>query len=152
VNTKSRAVKSSLFGFHKDCTVVSFVPQKGKNVLVISSMHTDNEVDASTRKPQMILSYNATKSGVDVVDKLCATYNVARNVRRWPMVIFFALLNVAGINAEVIHFFNSTPNPNTSRRRFFLKTLSNELCLEQLQRRSTQTRGMPTELQMQLHK
>lgn len=140
------------FAFSKDCALVSFVPKKGKNVIVFSSMHNDDEVDTETQKPQMILDYNATKSGVDVVDKMCATYNVARNVRRWPMVIFFALLNVAGINAEVIYMSNNyNPNQKTNKRRIFLKGLCKELCLEQLQRRSSQTRGMPTELQIQLH-
>ena len=51
----------------------------------------------------MIVDYNSTKGGVDTVDKLCAGYDVARNTRRWPMVIFYALLNVAGINSMVIY-------------------------------------------------
>lgn len=49
------------------------------------------------KKPEIILHYNDTKSGVDVVDKLCASYNVARATRKWPMVIFYHLLNTAGI-------------------------------------------------------
>lgn len=62
-------------------------------------MPNDDEVDQETGKAQMILDYNATKSDVDVMEKLCATYNVPRNVRRWPMVFSFALVNIAGINA-----------------------------------------------------
>lgn len=152
VNTKARAVSSSLFGFNNGGTLVSFVPKKGKNVLMISSMHNDDTVDPETGKPEMILDYNATKSGVDVVDKLCATYNVARNVRRWPMIIFFALLNIAEINSEVIHLSNDVTmiNHGTDRRRKYIKALVNELCLGQLHRRSTQTVGMPTELQLKL--
>lgn len=83
VNTKPRSAKSKLFGFTKESTLVSYVPRKGKNVLLISSMHSDYEVDEDSGKPQMILDYNSTKSGVDIVDKLCATYNVARNIPRW---------------------------------------------------------------------
>lgn len=151
VNTKSRPVGSSLFGFGDKCTLVSFVPKTGKNVLLISTLHNDNEVDTATGKPRIILDYNATKSGVDVVDKLCATYNVARNVRRWPMVIFFALLNIAGINGQIIYTFNRIDNSKgTDERRKFLKNLIRELCLEQLQRRSQQTVGMPTDLQIRL--
>lgn len=151
VNTKPRAVSSTLFGFYQRSTLVSYVPKKGKNVLLISSMHNDDEVDGNSGKPQMILDYNATKSGVDVVDMMCSTYNVARNIRRWPMVIFFALLNVAGINSEVIHISNSTdPNPKSSKRRIYLKNLTTELCMEQIQRRSSQVRGIPTQLQLRL--
>lgn len=86
VETKSREIKTSIYGFTKETALVSYVPKKGKNVLLISSMHSDDAVGSESGKPQMILDYNATKSGVDVVDKLCATYNVARSVRRWPMV------------------------------------------------------------------
>lgn len=149
VNTKSRSEKSNLFCFSKDCSLVSYVPRKGKNVIIISSLHYDDNVDEETGKAEQILDYNATKSGVDVVDKLCATYNVARNIRRWPMVIFFSLLNVAGINSEIIYLGNK----NTIKgRRFYLKALANELCLEQLQRRSTKIVGIPIDLQQRLRK
>lgn len=37
------------------------------------------------------MCYNATKSGVDVFDKLSVLYNYARtNNNRWPMVVFTA--------------------------------------------------------------
>lgn len=81
----------------------------------------------------MITYYNKTKSGVDVVDKLCAAYNVTRNVRRWPIVIFFATLNVAGINAQVIWIGKKEKN---FRRRPFLQQLGHEFILPQLQKRS----------------
>ena len=55
-------------------------------------MHHDKAIDNGTnetKKPEMITFYNRTKIGVDILDQLCAKYNVARNTRRWPMVIFF---------------------------------------------------------------
>ncbi|KAJ8938715.1 hypothetical protein NQ314_011370 [Rhamnusium bicolor] len=71
--------------------------KKGKIVVLLSSMHIgSNEVaDDTQKKPEIIQFYNSTKSGVDVVEKLCATYNVGRSTRRWPMVIFFHLLGGA---------------------------------------------------------
>lgn len=150
VNTKSRSVKSSKFCFSKDCSLVSFIPKKGKNVLAISSMHFDNEVDKDTGKPEIIMKYNSTKGGVDVVDKLGATYNVARNVRRWSMVLFFALLNVAGVNSQIILLSNFNLRTG-NKRRLYLKTLAKELCLEQLQRRSQMKLGIPIDLQKKLH-
>lgn len=153
VNTKSRAVGSNEFCFTKDTILVSYVPKKGRNVILVSSLHNDDEVDKDSGKAQMILDYNATKSGVDVVDKLCSTYNVARNVRRWPMVIFFALLNVAGINSQIIHFANNKLTASKKNtRRIYLKALSKELYMDELQRRSMKTIGMPTELQTKLTK
>ena len=119
--TKNREIGSSLFGFHKNSTLVSYAPKKNKIVLVLSTMHHDSNIDSSTgekKKPEMITFYNATKSGVDTVDQLCSTYDVARKTNRWPMVIFYSMLNVAGINAQIIYNSN-----NKVGRSNFLKQL-----------------------------
>lgn len=67
---KSREVGSSIFRFQQDKTLVSFVPRKNKAVILLSTLHDDDEIDPDTRKPQIILDYNATKGGVDTVDKM----------------------------------------------------------------------------------
>ncbi|GBP53388.1 PiggyBac transposable element-derived protein 1 [Eumeta japonica] len=90
---RGRSVKSNMFGFRNDMVLVSHVLKAKKNVLLISTMHNDAKVDVETQKPDLILSYNETKGGVDVVDRLCANYNCARATKRWPMVIFYAMLN-----------------------------------------------------------
>lgn len=77
VDSKKRPVGSSVFGFQEDITIVSYVPKKGKNVILASSMHHDDSIDSSTgdkSKPEIVTFYNSTKRGVDVVDKLCAYY------------------------------------------------------------------------------
>lgn len=132
---KTRAVGPSLFGFENECTLVSYVPKKGKNVLLISTMHDNANIDPKTNKPNIIITYNSTKGGVDTVDKLCATYNCARGTNRWPMVILYSLMNVSGINAFIIY----TENNSNSKmvRKKFLETLSFDLLEEQLKRRAT---------------
>ena len=80
---------------------------------------------------------------------MCATYNVARNIKRWCMVVFFAMLNVPGINSQVIYLGNRL---GTITRRIFLKILSKELVAGELTRRSVNTVGMPLQLQAQLQK
>lgn len=134
-NPSKRPEKSSMFAFHDDCTLVSYIPRKNKNVLLVSSMHHDDQIDETTNKPEMIMTYNATKSGVDTVDKLCSDYNCARNTRRWTMVIFYAMLNVAGINSFVIHNINN-PNKKTLRRDF-IRQLSFQLINDNLKYRAT---------------
>lgn len=119
VTNKQRQEKTSLFGFQKDVTIVSYVPKKGKNVILASSMHFDNSIDERTgdeKKPDIITFYNQTKSGVDLVDKMCATFNVQRNTRRWPLVVFFAMLNISGINSQVIH----VQNGNEVKKKTFI--------------------------------
>lgn len=69
--------------------------------------------------------YNKTKSGVDVLDEMCATYSTSRKTRRWPLVIFFRLLVIAGINSMVIYSRN---NPkSTMVRREFLREIAVEM-------------------------
>jgi hypothetical protein len=71
-----------MFGFTADCTLLSYVPKKGKSVLAISAMHHDEVIDVETRdklKPEVITFYNRSKCGVDLLDQLCATYDVSRN-------------------------------------------------------------------------
>lgn len=130
---RGRTVKSNMFGFRDSMVLVSHVPKTSKNVLLISTMHNDAKVDDETRKPDIILSYNDTKGGVDVVDRLCANYNCARGTRRWPMAVFYAMLNVSTINSQVIHTAN---NQNSKlKRRQFIENLAMKLIEPHLRER-----------------
>jgi hypothetical protein len=129
-----------MFGFTKDMTIVSHVPQKNKIVLLLSTMHHDNAID-SNNKPEIITFYNMTKGGVDVVDELKGNYSVARTSRRWPLTIFYSLLNIAGINSQLIYKANNNCNIN---RREFLQTLGKQLTMGYLQQR-TNIKTLPIE-------
>nr|CAI5867610.1 unnamed protein product [Callosobruchus analis] len=134
---KKREEKSSLFGFQEDCTMVSYCPKKNKSVVLISSMHHDDAIDMETgeaSKPEIITEYNRTKIGVDLVDQLCQKYNVARNTRRWPMVVFYDLLNISGINALCVYKAN---HPQAKiKRSDFLEKCAWELIKPQIEVRS----------------
>ncbi|KAJ8935474.1 hypothetical protein NQ318_009599 [Aromia moschata] len=107
-----RPIGSSMFAFGCGGTLVSYIPKKNKNVLLFSMMRRDN-INGVTGKPEIIHRYNETKGGVDVVDKLCAQYNVARGTRRWPKHG-----NVAGINSFII--YNSKKSQlNIPKKRIF---------------------------------
>ncbi|CAK1579943.1 unnamed protein product [Parnassius mnemosyne] len=126
--SQGRQINSSLFGFQKECTLVSYVPKRNKTVLLLSTMHHDEAIDATTgdaKKPEIITFYNHTKCGVDIVDRMCRQYDVSRNSRRWPLTLFFNFLNIAAINGLVIHQLNNS-NENIIRR-IFLQTLGFEL-------------------------
>lgn len=112
-----------MFGFQKNKTLVSYVPRKNKAVILLSTMHHDSKIDVETRKPEIIMDYNCSKGGVDTVDKMCAAYSVSRIIQRWPLVIFYSLMNIAGINAQVL-FSYSKHNNAPKMRRLFLKTLA----------------------------
>ncbi|XP_045458229.1 piggyBac transposable element-derived protein 4-like [Melitaea cinxia] len=116
---------SSKFGFHQSCTLVSYIPKPNKVVILMSTMHNDSAIDADTgdrRKPEIITYYNRTKNGVDLVDKMCSLYDVSRNSRRWPLTVFFDLINLSALNALCIYTANK--NYEAVRRRNFLIDLS----------------------------
>ena len=79
---KTRQTGSTLFGFDKDKTLVSFVPKKSKSVLLVCTMHHNDKIDDQTGKPEIILYYNQIKAAVDAVDQMCRTYSVQRKTKR----------------------------------------------------------------------
>lgn len=131
VNTKKRPLGESLYGFRENCTLLSYVPKKNKVVLLISSMHNTAQVNESN-KPEIIDFYNSTKGGVDTVDQMKGHFSVSRVSCRWPLTMFFTLLNVIGINAYVLLKLNLDENLT---RRDFLKSLAIELTKPFLQER-----------------
>ena len=130
-NTQGRNVLSSKFAFQKGCTLVSYIPKKGKNVLLMSSLHDQGYKDDSRddQKPDIILDYNHGKGAVDNLDKLVRTYSVVRKSRRWPMVVFGNLVDLAAYNAYVVfHAIWPDYQKNRShRRRLFLVALATEM-------------------------
>lgn len=63
-------------------TLLSLVPKKKDNVLLMSSMQPETcSTDKTTGdnfKPEIITFYNITKSEMDTVEKICTIYSVAR--------------------------------------------------------------------------
>jgi hypothetical protein len=124
-----RVVGSSIFGFNETTTIVSYVPKQGKAVNLISSLHNDTSICSETGKPQMILDYNRYKGGVDTLDQVVRAYSCKRRTRRWPMCLFYNLIDMAAYNSFVL-FTHCNPTWNSSKshkRRLFLTMLAREL-------------------------
>ena len=67
---KFKAIHSSNFGFQNNLTMVSYVSKK-KIVILLSTMrHDKNVVKEKTKKPKIMLCYNSTKGGVDLVKRV----------------------------------------------------------------------------------
>ncbi|XP_037530523.1 piggyBac transposable element-derived protein 4-like [Nematolebias whitei] len=135
---QGRPLHSSKFAFTEKTTLVSYCPKRNKNVLVMSTMHKDASL--STRedmKPQMILDYNSTKGGVDNLDKVTATYSCQRKTARWPLVVFYNILDVSAYNAYVLWIeINQQWNASKLyRRRLFLEELGKALVTPKIQNR-----------------
>ncbi|KAF2899535.1 hypothetical protein ILUMI_06638 [Ignelater luminosus] len=98
---------------------------KYKNLLVVSTMHHDNETDPVTKKPEIIMEYNRSRFGGDMVDKMCTLYNVSRNSRRWPLTSFSDLMNIGKLNA--LNLYVANKNYEKIEKREFLSTLAKDL-------------------------
>ena len=97
----------------------------------MSTMHSSPDVDTSTekKKPEVILFYNSTKGGVDTMDQMLRCYSIKRMTQRWPMVIFYNMVDVSAMNAFIVwtSIHPSTSANKGNERRKFLITLGKEL-------------------------
>ena len=124
---RDREVKSTIFGYADNLMLLSHVPRRNRAVVLLSAMHDVGEVVDGV--PVAIKDYNCSKGGVDNVDKLCHAYTTLRKCNRWPMAIFFHMLDIGALNAFVV-WIKRNPQwnlNNKARRKEFLFTLAESL-------------------------
>lgn len=91
----------------------------------MSTLHSSVTFESNEKKtPNVIQFYNKTKFGVDVLDQMAKKYSVKASSRRWPVHVFYNILDLAGINAWVL--YKEITKENVSRRDFLLR-LAEEL-------------------------
>ena len=94
---------SSKFGFHDQLSLCSYVPKKGRAVVLLSTFHHRTEIsEGRPRKPQIINDYNRSKGGVDTLDQCVHVYSCSRKSNRWPTKLAFNMVDVMAYNAHVI--------------------------------------------------
>ncbi|KAL7852535.1 hypothetical protein SRHO_G00183200 [Serrasalmus rhombeus] len=146
--SKSREVHSTEFGFNGSMTMISYIRKKGKAVLLLSTMHHSKMVDENSqkKKPEAILFYNQTKGGVDTIDQMVGNYTCKRQTQRWPMVLWYNMIDIATLNA---YSFFRAQHPEfstgiTDARRHFLTELSKDLVTLHMKSRLEGTLNLPT--------
>lgn len=144
--TSSRKEHSSMFAFGKHCTLVSYAPKKGKAVILLSTEHEDDKVsnEETHYKPDIVLHYNSTKGAVDTTDQMSQKYTTQRKTLRWPMTLFYHIIDIAAINAYQIWILK---NPNyksghLDARRKFLLQLGKDLAKENMVFRFRNNNGL----------
>jgi Transposase IS4 len=150
-SVKGRELNSTQFAWSGPIMMLSYVPNANKNVLLVSTQHDQPDISQrADRKPEVILAYNEDKGGVDVVDKMIDTYRSKAATLRWPMVVFYTVIDVAALNAFVIWLHkkpNWMSNKAKERRRLFLKELGTELILPLVQQRAANMNGLSSSCQ-----
>ena len=127
----------AIFGFKKKTTIVAYKSNNKKHVAVLSTMHHDDNFDVEPRKPEIVMSYNAAKGGVDSMDQMCHAVITKRKTNRWPMLLFYNLHDLASIAALVVwrKVMPSDKLSGEDRRVLFNITVAEELVRPQLERR-----------------
>jgi len=131
--SKNRKVGSTLYGFAGNTTLLSVVPKKNNSVILVSSMHHSIETGDRKNKPEMVCYYNKTKAGVDLLDMKCAIYSSSRRTRRWPLAIFYQMLDISCINSFIL-YLSFRGNPLVTRY-LFVQDLALELIKPHMTRR-----------------
>ncbi|KAK3733767.1 hypothetical protein RRG08_026878 [Elysia crispata] len=114
----------SKFLFRHETTFVSFQNKREKNVLLLSTMHIKAEV-GDNDKPDIVLTYNKTKGGVDAMDQMTQAFTTKRKSKRWPMVYFFNILDLASIVAKSHNLHLSKPQQRLQKLTGQLGSKSN---------------------------
>lgn len=107
-------------------TLIQYQCKKNKTVLILSSLHPDVIItDTNKKKPETVIFYNETKAGVDSIDQMAKAYTTKTPCFRWPVYVFYNVLDLAAINAFLV--YKEVISSNISRRDFMYKLIE-ELC------------------------
>ena len=96
------------FDHANNLTLLSVAPKKNKRVVFLSTMHSKKKRDEATEE-EINVFYNQEKGGVDSHYQMCSLYTTARKTNRWPMRLFYGIIDSAALNAFVI-FTEDVPN------------------------------------------
>lgn len=134
---RGRHVESAeyLYDHENKIIVLSFVPKKNKNVLLLSSSHSSADISGEN-KPEIIKDYNRIKGGVDTLDENAEEFSCIRKTDRWPMLINYNLINVATCNAYIVSKKKIYNGQRKQSKRTFLHKLSHQLAKPYVQRRA----------------
>ena len=132
--------------------VVSYCDKKKsgmKNIIVLSTMHDNVRITKDQRKkPDVIVFYDYTKGGVDVVD-LLAKMSTRMKSKRWVINALAFVLDTARTNAKTIF----TENTKKKISNFeFTWNLGKALVLPQIQKRIERPVGLQSTLQQKMQK
>ena len=118
---------SEIFSSPSGCSLTIYKAKKKKVVCILSSMHRNVNIDQCRKKklPETIQYYNKSKVGVDVLDQMARYHTSKSSTRRWPVAVFFKILDCACTNAYIIYCL--TTKLKLSRRQFMLELIK-ELC------------------------
>lgn len=135
---------SQIYKSH-NCTLTIYKSKPKKKVLLLSSKHKFVKIEKTNKcLPESIAYYNSTKFGVDMTDQMVRKYSTKSKSRRWPVQVFFNILDLAALNAWIL--YKETTGENISRQEFLFQ-LAEELATKysDLQEYESESMGTTSE-------
>ena len=101
---QNKELYSSTVLKHDMYTLTSASCKLNKNVVLMSSLHQSVGVALDPKKiPETIEFYISTKYGLNVVDQMVRKYPIKASSRRWPVQVFYNILDLAAINSWILY-------------------------------------------------
>jgi len=116
----SLAKEACQFAYYNNKTLVYYKPENDKLISLLSSLHSEGEINKVENKPEIVLYYNKTIGASDTFDQLCHEYTVSQASKRWSLRIFYGMLDQAAVNSFVLYTLNAN-NQVITRDRFLLE-------------------------------
>ena len=70
----------------------------------MSTMHLSKREEVGSKmKPEGIMYDNSVKGAVDTMDQLVRSYSTKQMTHRWPMAIFYNMIDVSAPNALIVY-------------------------------------------------
>ncbi|XP_067633731.1 piggyBac transposable element-derived protein 4-like [Eurosta solidaginis] len=127
-NNRLRNINTSMFCYDGPLTLLSYKPKPSKMVYLLSSCDEEGSVNPETKKASLVEFYNSTKGGVDTFDQMCSVMSCNRKTNRWPMCVFYGMINISCINSYILYCHKaSVLGQSIITRREFMKQLHSKL-------------------------
>ena len=107
---------AALYNYQDKVTLLCQRVKATKRIQILSSIH-HKPTAVEDKKTHIHMFYNATKGGGDTFDQMYAAISCSRKTRRWPLCIFFGILNIVVNNAYII-YQDIPDSAKVSRRQF----------------------------------
>ena len=140
-DTKNLQLHESKFYQNGKMNLTAYQAKRSKTVYLLSTLHTGTSCETEgKRKPHSVVFYNNNRYGVDMLDSMCRQMTTKAGCRRWPLAVFFNILDLAGVNAHIL--YQQKTGSNISRRKFLFE-LSAQL---RASTRDVRSENIPSEI------
>ena len=134
---------AALYNYEDKATLLCQRVKSSKRIQLLSTIHHQPTV-VEGKKTHVHMFYNATKGGVDTFDQSCSAMTCSRKTRRWPLCIFYGIVNIVVNNGYTI--FQANPDNSSVSRRKFAIDLALELARPWALHRLQNKRYLPRDI------